>query len=490
MPDTVSLNIPVDLRTPGAYLEIDASRAVSGLPTQPRRLLVMGQRLTTGTVAQAVPTRVTSAASAVTYFGRGSMLARQLTALFATVGAACDIYAVALDDAGAGVAATKTITIAGTVTAAGTLALYLGGTRVAVAVAAAQTPTVTAAAIAAAVTAQPDLPVTAAAAVGVVTLTARHKGECGTAFDVRHSYYMGESLPPGLTCVIAAGTAGSGNPVLSTALAALAGTQYQTLVTPWTDSANMVLLEAELDARWGPLETRTGHAFCAVTDTFANLSTWGSARNNAHVSCFGLSSSPTWPPERAAAWAGVIEYYGAIDPARPFTTLPVPGVLAPAETAQFTRAERDLLLRDGISTATIGPDGSVAIERVITTYQTTPGGVETTAFLDLNTVWTVDYIRYAVRARILERYPRHKLADDGTRFAPGQAVATPRLIRGELVALFRDLEQAGLVENFEQFKTELLVVRSTSDPNRINAIIPPNIVNQFLVFAAAIQFRL
>ncbi len=46
------------------------------------------------------------------------------------------------------------------------------------------------------------------------------------------------------------------------------------------------------------------------------------------------------------------------------------------------------------------------------------------------------------------------------------------------------------MENFDQFKNDLIVVRSDADPNRVNAVIPPDVVNQFRVFAAAVQFRL
>jgi phage tail sheath gpL-like len=46
------------------------------------------------------------------------------------------------------------------------------------------------------------------------------------------------------------------------------------------------------------------------------------------------------------------------------------------------------------------------------------------------------------------------------------------------------------VEDFDQFKNDLLVVRSTASVNQVNAVIPPNLVNQFDVFAASVQFRL
>ena len=65
--------IPVDLRTPGAFVEIDNSAAVRGLPGMPSHILVIGQRLAAGTVAAGVPTQVLTEAAAETYAGRGSM---------------------------------------------------------------------------------------------------------------------------------------------------------------------------------------------------------------------------------------------------------------------------------------------------------------------------------------------------------------------------------------------------------------------------------
>ncbi|WP_227718400.1 phage tail sheath C-terminal domain-containing protein [Pasteurella multocida] len=40
----------------------------------------------------------------------------------------------------------------------------------------------------------------------------------------------------------------------------------------------------------------------------------------------------------------------------------------------------------------------------------------------METIATLSYIRYAIRTRITQKYPRHKLANDGTRVAPGQAM--------------------------------------------------------------------
>ncbi|EFI8539072.1 TPA: phage tail sheath C-terminal domain-containing protein, partial [Escherichia coli] len=73
---------------------------------------------------------------------------------------------------------------------------------------------------------------------------------------------------------------------------------------------------------------------------------------------------------------------------------------------------------------------------------------------------------------------------------PGQAIVTPAVIKGELLATYRQLERAGIVENYELFKQYLVVERDASDPNRLNTLFPPDYVNQLRVFAVVNQFRL
>lgn len=490
MVDNVSFNgIPVDIRTPGQYIEIDNARAVGGIPQQARKILILGQRLNTGSVQAANPVRVMSGNHAAGLFGRGSMLAAMVAAAKAA-NPSTDMWACALDDLTGGALATGSMTITGAPTAAGTLNLYVAGTKVPVGVAASETNTTTATNIAAAINANPDLPVTATSALGVVTVTARHKGENGNAIDMRTNYYDGEALPAGLAIAIVAMSGGTGNPDIAAALAALGGDQYYTIITAWTDAANMTALEAFLLGRWGPMSQKTGTAFGCVTGTYSGLCTLGHARNSPMSCLLGICDMPEAPWVTAAKWGGVVEFNGAIDPARGFNTLPLPGTMAPPVKSQFTRDNRDILLRNGISTFTVDAGGNVLIEQVVTTYQTNALGIPDVSYLKLNSVWTADAIRYAVRARIALRFPRHKLANDGTNFAPGQAIVTPSIIRAELIGLFREMEEAGLVEDFDQFKNDLLVVRSTANVNQINAVIPPNLVNQFDVFAASVQFRL
>jgi phage tail sheath gpL-like len=479
--------IPVDIRVPGQYIEFDNSRAVGGLPTIHHKILVIGQRLSTGTVAEAVPTRILSAAQAEQAFGRGSQLASMLAAL-KTANAYTECWAIALDDDAGGTAATKTITVTGPATADGTISLYIAGRRIQAAGTSGDAQNDIAAALEAAIDLMTDLPVTASVASNVVTLTARNKGVNGEYIDLRHSYQFGESLPAGVALAFAAGTTGAGNPDVADAITAMGSEQYHTIITSLTDSTNLGLIETELATRWGPMVQKEGMAFAGYSGTHSAIDTVGAARNSPHLSIMGTGTSPT-PPWIWAAVVGAVDAYEP-DPARPRQTLALPGLLPPATDQRFTLSERNILLHDGISTFMVDQGGNVAIERLITTYQTNAFGVDDISYLDIETMRTLAFLRYSVRTRIALRFPRCKLASDGARFGAGQPIVTPKDIRNELIALFRQWEDAGLAENIEQFKQDLLVERNASDPNRVDALIPPDVVNQFRVFAAAVQFRL
>lgn len=485
---SISFNsIPINIRTPGQYIEFDNSRAVQGLPAIRHKILVVGQRLPGSSVAAGVPVRILSAAQGEDAFGRGSMLAAMLNALKAA-NSYTECWAVALDDNPAGAAATGTITLSGSPTEAGTLNVYIGGQLVQVGVMSAATTGSLATALGAAVNADNTLPVTAAVVGSVVTLTAKHKGEVQSALDVRLNYFSGERTPKGLNSALVPMSGGSANPDLQTMISAIGDEQYHTIIQPYTDAANLGKLETMLAQRFGPLVQKEGQAFTAVSGSHATCTTLGSTRNSPHVSILGAGRSPS-PSYVWASVAGAVDAYEP-DPARPRQTLLLPGLLAPVIADRWTRDERNLALFDGVSTTVVDAGGQVLIERLITTYQSNAFGVADVSYLDIETLRTIAYLRYTVRARIALKFPRHKLADDGTNYGNGQAIVTPNVIRAELVSLFMDWMDAGLAEGLEQFKRDLIVQRSSTDANRVDAIIPPDVVNQFRVFAAQVQFRL
>jgi len=200
-------------------------------------------------------------------------------------------------------------------------------------------------------------------------------------------------------------------------------------------------------------------------------------------------AGPSAPWEWSAAYAGNIAKSGQADPARPFQTLPLLSILAPTEAEQFTLTERNNLLFDGIATYKVTANQPV-IERAITTFQTNAAGAADTSYLDVNTLLTLSYLRFSFRNRMATKYSRHKLANDGTRFGPGQLVITPLIGKAEAVALFAEWEEAGLVEGLDQFKRDLIVERNSVDVNRLDFLLPPDLINQLRVVGAVIQFLL
>ncbi|MEQ8585154.1 MAG: phage tail sheath C-terminal domain-containing protein [Thalassobaculaceae bacterium] len=488
----ISFNeVPTNIRVPFVYAEFDASRAVTGPALKPARNLVVGQRLAAGTVAALTPVRVTNAAQAKAWFGAGSQLAAMLAAQLEN-NDLTETWAIALDDNVAGNAATGSITVGG-VTAPGTVNLYLGGRRVQVGVSAADTPADVASNLVDAITALADCRVAAeidGVAAEQINLTAKNKGEAGNALDIRHSYYLGEELPAGLTLAIVAMTGGTANPDLATVWPAIGDEPYTTFTIGYTDAANLTEIEGELLGRSGPLRQIEAQAYTGMTGTHGALGTFGDTRNSQHLTVVHGSSSPTPPDEIAAMTAGVESYHTNIDPARPLQTLELKGMMPPAATDRFTLQENNLLLYDGISTWYVDAGGKVRIQRLITTYKVNAQGAEDIAYLDVNTLRTLAYLRYDFRNYILRKYPRHKVADDGTRFGPGQAIITPKVGKAEAVARFTEWERLGLVEGFSQFKDDLICERNAQDPNRLDWRLAPDLVNQFRVAGVQIQFLL
>jgi len=250
-------------------------------------------------------------------------------------------------------------------------------------------------------------------------------------------------------------------------------------------------MKDELDARFGPLDQEWGVSFTAVNDSTANLIVYGNARNSQ------LQVYPEFDPGHASELyaslaALVAKGVTEADPARPWQTLGLTGIAGalPGVGQRRSRSERESLLNNGIATTKVADDGTVQIERTITSYQTNPGGAPDVSYLDLMTPVTACVFRDAVNDRFRLRYPRHKLAGDGNAFGANQPVMTPDLARNEIISVFSDFVDRAQMEDLEGFKNSLIVARSDTDKNRLEYSCNPNVVNQFRVLAGVIAFIL
>lgn len=486
MPLNLSV-IPINWLVPGAYLGVDNSGAVAGLPAQRKPVLLVGLRRASGTVAAEVVKPITGASQGATYFGRGSQLAH-MCAAYVEANPYTEVYALALDEDAGGAKATATVTVTGTATENGTLAFVWGDRLHKIAVTKDMTQNAIAAAIKAGDDADGDSATTSAVVNNVVTASARHKGAYGNDLSIALNYYTGDKTPAGVTVAITEFTGGTTDPDITAAIAALGGdTPYYTIVPGWNGDANMDVLEAELEARWGPIKAIPGHAIAAFRGDHTASVSYGDARNSpfSTVLATGLSPTPPW------VWASVLAAVEVAenDPARPRQNTKLPGVRVPLEADRFTINERQLLLVDGMATYKVTV-GEAYIERMVTTYQVNAANVEDPSYKDIEVMRCLAYFRLAIVTRFLLKYPKAKLGNDGESFAPGQIVVTPKLARGEILAVFDQLNQAAIVEGRKQFEAELIVERDQVDKNALNAFLPPDFVNQFRIFAGLVGFKL
>lgn len=487
---TIGFNgIPNDQLVPFAYVEFNNQRAVQGPGVQPYKTLLVGPRLSTGSVAENIPKLVTNPDQVADYAGRGSVLHNMAIAYFKN-NQQTETYMVGQDDTGN--AASGDFTFSGTATKPGTVHCYIGGNRVSVDVQSGDTASEVATALKAALAlpANENIPVNYGGSAGVVDIALKNAGDFGNFFNLRVNHLPGEEMPAGLSVAVTQPTSGSGAPDIQDVIDAIGDEQYNVIVHPYIDSANLTALESELDDRWGPLTQNDGVAIGFNADTYANLHTFAASRNSAHHVFAGAYGIPTAPWQVAAAIAAVVAFHGQIDPARPFQTLGLKGVLAPASEDRFTRAERNLLLKAGIATLNSDNTGSVRIERLVMGYTENEFGAADTSYRDLNTILTLSYLRWDWRNYILRKYPRHKLASDGARVGAGQPLVTPTVMKAEAVLKFTEWENLGLVEGLDQFKNDLVCEVNVSDPNRLDLLMAPNLVNQLRVSGTQIQFLL
>ncbi|WNC90957.1 phage tail sheath subtilisin-like domain-containing protein [Paraburkholderia sp. FT54] len=485
--------IPQNIRVPLFYAELDSSHANTAQANQ--RALIIGQITASGTATPNIPVISSGASDAAVQGGASSMLAL-MTAAYKANDTFGEVWYLPLSDAAGAVAATGSIAFTAAPTANGTISLYIAGQLVTVPVTPAMTTAQIATAVAAAINLIAAMPVTATAATSTVTLTADNKGLAGNDIDIRFNYQGtagGEFTPTGLTYTITAMASGATNPTLTTALGNLLDMPFDFIVCPYTDTTSLDALKAFLNdttGRWSWQQQVYGHVFSANRGTFASQTTLGLTRNNQHETIMGFNDSPTPNWQWAAGLAGAAAVSLRADPATPLQTVVIQGVLAPPLQSRFNLSQRNTLLYDGISTFTVAQDGTVAIENLITTYQTNSFGQPDNSYLEVETLFTLAFLLRDYASMVTTKYARVKLAADGTRFAPGSNIVTPSIIKADIIAKFQEQEFNGYVQNSAAFAQALIVQQNASNPNRIDVLWPGTLIDQLRIFALLAQFRL
>ena len=485
-------------RVPGAYIEIDGSMAGLNSSTMPNLLLV-GQKLTAGTAPSGEISFVSSLADAIAKAGNGSMLAQMARRFYAT-NPMMNLYMLPFSDNDTGLAATATITVAQPTTADyGTLSLYIAGQLIAVSV----TSTMTTAEIAAAIHAEigkidnNKLVATSSVAGSVVTLTAKHKGVCGNALDLRVNALTQDKTPTGLVVNIVGFAGGTLTPAIDADILAaifdaddsgFLNTPSKYVALGMNDAVTLAALHTESQRRYAPPIQSGFRAFTAFNGTYEAAYSYGSIKNYEHICCVALNNGLTSVWETAAIVAATACPAMYENPVVSLEGLPLKGL----QIAQpFTFEQANALLFQGMSLIQKSRDGACSIKRLISMYLHRADDTLDDAFLDINTTEVLERIRYEQRIGAIQRFTGTAAAKSDEGYRPGLRITTEDSVRAFLLTLYRDklMHEKGWVQDYDFYKNNLIVEQDPTNPSRFNYQDTPVILSPFYILAGQAQFR-
>ena len=479
---------PDSNRVPGVYVEMDPSQANTATVLQ--RTLLLGQVLSTGLATPDTAFIAESPAQVQQMCGRGSML-EQMALRYLQRDPFGALYLLPLADNAAGVEAAGEIAVTGTATQSGTVNCYIGGVRVQSLARTNDTATVVAAALAAAINANPDLGVTAVATTGTIALTSVGKGEAFNDIVVQFDYLGaagGENGVPGISFAVTPMAGGAGNPDITIGLANLSSMAFDFIGLPYTDTASLDAMKdflADDVGRWSWSQMVYGGAFSAFRGTLGECTTFGLGRNDQHVSVMAFNESPdpvwVWTSEVVAQCAASLR----VDPGLPLQYIGT-SLKAPPIADQWTIGERNTLLYSGMSTFRVGDDGTVAIERMCTTYQKNLAGATDNSYLDVETMYGLTYVARDLTNFLATRYARKKLVSDQTQILAGSNCVNSLMIKASVINEYRALQADGYVQNADTFARNVVVENAGNGLVKILA--PVDLVNQLRQIAIKLQF--
>ena len=482
------------------------------------RVLVVGQLISGTAVSGDLQSNIGNSNEEDALFGKQSMIAGMIRA-YKKINEVSPIDAIGLDDP-AGVAANGTVTFTGDPSVDGSLTVIIASAAnhtLTISVVDADTATTIGDKLVVAVDADLTIPVSAANAAGVVTITALNVGLEGNDITLKST-----GTVTGVTVAIAAMASGTLSPALTTVFDVVAELRYQTVI--WPFSYGLDDLTGFLDPRFNVTnDIQDGIGITTSTDTFANLGTAGNLENSQSLVIIGfnvvadtlfagssmLEQGVNVSSELAAiralrltedasigqfviATAGARDTFGGPALASfPYFNTPFPSLPLIPTGKGFDRSEIEALATAGVVTIGNNKAGNETIAgEVVTTYKTDSAGNPDVSFKYANFVDTSVNVREYMFNNVKSRFAQSRLTEGDV--VEGRAMANEAIIRGFLGSLYDDLTgpdfvltQAG--EDAQNFFNDNLVITIDLADGKVTADMKVPLVTQFRTFIATLQ---
>jgi len=472
-----------NLNIPFVYAELQKAISTTGTIKQEYTALIFGQKTAAGTAVPEQVIDIFSKAEAQAKFGKTSMLAAAIGRYY-DINKSVKLKVIALDDLLAGVQATSTLTLTNAATANGTLAFYVNGKAYKVPVAINDTAGEIATLLKATIDADDEAQFTVADdTLGELTFTAVHKGTYGNTLKAKMNYNNDDVTPLGITAVVVDFAGGTGDPDLATfVIPNLENNQYNLIAQPYTDNANLILIDTALTDNFKATEMLDGFCLSGIDDSVSNLTTKSDTINSAFITLLDNYSVFATGFEQAAEMIGLVGDIAQSDPGAGYLNKILPGLL-PLE--ERIRTERNVLAGGGI--ATVRTQGTtVIVDRTATTLVKDAQAIAIDVDdADLRVFLTISYVRYTFVVR-MSQYQNIKVGNDDDIFGAGVQVMTPNLYKQYLILNYQQLVSDAVCENLQAFEDSIIVEKVG---NRIDSSMQINVINVLLQQAMLIKWE-
>jgi phage tail sheath gpL-like len=465
------------------------------------RLILIAPKTAAGTLALNTPLPVPFGAQQLvdTLAGPGSMLREGYRVACQNVTAGPQCWLIAIDDSSL-TAAVWTLTVGSSI-AAGVGTFEIAGETIQINVQTTDTGTTIAAAIAGLINSYYNpltnamLPVTATAAGSTVTITARNKGAAANEIDFFvNPRITNNVLAASGAWTLSVATAGSGYPSAAAALAALGDDPADFVWCPFSDAtslSNYTAWASDVSGRWAWNRQSYGHVWAAAVNSFSGLTTLGLGLNDRHTTVLGcVSPGSNGTPHASWLWSAALVARSCVwlsdittgNVSRAQKGLVLYGIRPPRDRSVWPNySARNTLLQSGISTWRVGADGTVQIDKTITTYRTGPSGQPDAVFRDVQAMYQLSGGMTFLRAFLSTMFGQRALAPSN----PGNlgAIATPSDIKAGIINGYATLCNYGVFADSATFASLVSVAINPTNANRVDAFMPMERVNPLDILA-------
>lgn len=472
---SVSTAIPANTvaRTIGIKTEFQQLRGNNNAFILPQRVAVVGVGSSSVSYSTTESRTVTSSLQAGQIFGFGSPVHLAVRQLLPDIGEGVgQIPVTVYPVAQTGDAATGTITVTGTKVGSTTYFVRVGNhLTTSITIADATSVADTATAIANAINANVNMPVTAAAAAGVVTLTSKHTGL--SANSITFAVLSPDGLG-GLTFALAAMSGGTGTPALTDALN-LIGQTWETLIVNCFTESDTTAIDAIStwgEGRWGalnhmPAVSFVGSRTTSPSDLGTNLTnTRRTQRTNALVAVPGSNDLP-W--EIAAGAVAQVANLAQINPPHDYGGRALPNLVAGGANQQWDFDDRNVAVTTGVTTTEV-INGQLSLSDTVTFYR--PANEPNPGYRFVVDIIKLQNIIYNIALRFNSSdWNGAPLIPDG-QFSSNRTAKSPKLARSLLNGLTISFGDEAIISDPDFTNTNTVVAINSTNSKRLDVTYP------------------